>query len=112
MEPIDVNKKRPRDDESEALIQNLLSEETKAKKQKQVKSVRFQLPAETGSKGKTLAEIEDEEGGPVKESMVAMAQTKRRLARSKAKDDGRNPALVSSTWSRACLPLNLSSHCS
>lgn len=92
MEPIDVNKKRPRDDESEALIKNLLDEETQAKKSKQAKSVRFQLPTEPASKGKTLAEIENEEGGPVKESMVSMAQTKRRMARSKAKDDGEGSA--------------------
>jgi hypothetical protein len=34
-----------------------------------------------GAKGMTLKEIEDEEGGPVKESMVGMAQVKRAVAR-------------------------------
>lgn len=32
-------------------------------------------------KGKTLAELEYEEGGPVKESLVGMAQTKRAVKR-------------------------------
>jgi CD2 antigen cytoplasmic tail-binding protein 2 len=32
-------------------------------------------------KGQTLAELENEEGGPVKESLVGMAQTKRAVKR-------------------------------
>lgn len=34
-------------------------------------------------KGQTLREIEDEEGGPVKESMVGMAAVQRALRRKK-----------------------------
>ena len=36
-------------------------------------------------KGKTLAEIEADEGGPVRESMVGMAHAKRAMARKKGK---------------------------
>ena len=38
-------------------------------------------------KGKTLEQIESEEGGPVKESLVGMAQTRRAAKRKGAVDD-------------------------
>ena len=39
-------------------------------------------------KGKTLGEIEADEGGAVKESLVGMAQTKRAAQRKQAHIDG------------------------
>jgi hypothetical protein len=85
MEPIDVNKKRPRDEFTDSIIKEMLDEEQEAKKAKKKGAEGHQgQPAKQGRREKkTLAEIEDEEGGPVRQSMVAMAQTKRAMARSK-----------------------------
>ena len=44
-------------------------------------------PAKVHPKGKTLKEWEDEEGGPVKESLVGMAQVKRSVKRKSAAAD-------------------------
>ena len=44
-------------------------------------------------KGKTLGEIEADEGGTVKESLVGMAQTKRAAQRKQAHIDGAHPSL-------------------
>lgn len=57
-------------------------------KKKARKQVRFDdVPVE--EKGKTLHEIEEEEGGTIKEALVGMAQTKRALSR-KTKDAGQD----------------------
>ena len=82
MEPIDLDKKRPRDEFTESIVKEVLAEESQAKKAK--KGGPAPGAGVGARKGKTLAEIEDEEGGPVKESMVSMAQTKRRMARKGA----------------------------
>ena len=42
------------------------------------------VPVKQKPKGKTLHEIEEEEGGPVKESMVGMAAVQRAIRRKKA----------------------------
>jgi hypothetical protein len=47
------------------------------------------VPVKQKPKGKTLHEIEEEEGGPVKESMVGMAAVQRAIRRKKA-DAGDN----------------------
>ncbi|KAG2483126.1 hypothetical protein HYH03_018016 [Edaphochlamys debaryana] len=75
--------KRERDEPTDTLIKSLLDEEQASKKQKRgdVPDVAAEKPARKA--GKTLAEIEQEEGGPVKESLVGMAQTKRALDRKK-----------------------------
>jgi hypothetical protein len=57
-------------------------------------------------KGKTLHEIEEEEGGPVKESMVGMAAVKRAIRRKKAAaggalGGGRGQGNSSSRWTRS-----------
>lgn len=44
---------------------------------------------EKACKGQTLREIEDAEGGPVKESMVGMAAVKRALKRKKTQGERR-----------------------
>lgn len=89
MEPIDLDKKRPRDEFTESIVKEVLAEESQAKKAK--KGGPAPGAGAGARKGKTLAEIEDEEGGPVKESMVSMAQTKRRMAR-KGAAAGEGPA--------------------
>ncbi|GIL61778.1 hypothetical protein Vafri_16164 [Volvox africanus] len=77
--------KRDRDEHTDTLIKSLLDEEKASKKQK-----RGSPQADVGAKsavparkGKTFAEIEAEEGGPIKESLVGMAHTKRALDRKK-----------------------------
>lgn len=67
--------------ETDKLIQQALREEEAEKKrvkeQKQVEA----RQRKAVKKGKTLEQIEAEEGGPVKESMVGMAQTRRAAKR-------------------------------
>ncbi|GLI71081.1 hypothetical protein VaNZ11_015992 [Volvox africanus] len=77
--------KRDRDEHTDTLIKSLLDEEKASKKQR-----RGSPQADVGAKsavparkGKTFAEIEAEEGGPIKESLVGMAHTKRALDRKK-----------------------------
>ncbi|KAK9818356.1 hypothetical protein WJX72_011218 [[Myrmecia] bisecta] len=68
--------------QTDQLIQSVLQEQQAQKKAKKAgKDVRG--PAEKVRK--TLAEVEDEEGGVVKESLVSMAQTKRATKRKSQK---------------------------
>lgn len=53
-------------------------------------------------KGKTLGEIEADEGGTVKESLVGMAQTKRAAQRKQAHIDGMQPSLSNSPY-KSCV---------
>mmetsp|Transcript_779 Transcript_779/g.1959 ORF Transcript_779/g.1959 Transcript_779/m.1959 type:complete len:514 (+) Transcript_779:122-1663(+) len=62
-------KARPHD----AIVDHALKEEDEEKRQRKIKKAK--------ASGKTLAEIEEEEGGPIKESKVGMAQTQRALGR-------------------------------
>ncbi|GLC52767.1 hypothetical protein PLESTB_000665900 [Pleodorina starrii] len=78
--------KRDRDEHTDSLIKSLLDEEKASKKQKRgppQSDVGAKPAVPQARKGKTLAEIEAEEGGPIKESLVGMAQTKRALDRKK-----------------------------
>lgn len=76
---------RPRDAATEGLIKDLLEEEEQAKANKRAAK---EMQGRAPKKGKTLAEIEKDEGGVVRESMVAMAHTKRATARRGIKDAG------------------------
>jgi hypothetical protein len=77
----EILRKAPADN-TERMIQDILKADVARKK---AKSGGLEGPeksrAEKASKGKTLAEIEEEEGGPVKESLVGMAQVKRAQGR-------------------------------
>ncbi|KAI3429814.1 hypothetical protein D9Q98_010127 [Chlorella vulgaris] len=67
--------------DTEVLIQQALkAEEAERKLQKQQKHDEDKA-RKASRKGKTLEQIESEEGGPVKESMVGMAQSKRAAKR-------------------------------
>eukprot|EP00775_Hariotina_reticulata_P009368 gene9368-9531_t len=81
--------KRPRDDLTDALIQEALQEEQERKRQKKAQqgSKQYQQVVKQQRKGQTLREIEESEGGPVKESLVGMAAVQRALRRKKAPDD-------------------------
>ncbi|GAB4814666.1 hypothetical protein N2152v2_001712 [Parachlorella kessleri] len=73
---------RPRDAKTDAIIQQALKDEEAEKKQKKQFRHQDAKVAKVVKKGKTLEQIEAEEGGPVKESLVGMAQ-KRRAAKRK-----------------------------
>eukprot|EP00882_Tetradesmus_deserticola_P007686 GHRQ01008095.1.p2 GENE.GHRQ01008095.1~~GHRQ01008095.1.p2 ORF type:complete len:178 (+),score=82.66 GHRQ01008095.1:228-761(+) len=86
--PIPDIGKRPRDEETEALIREALQEEELSKRQKKGE------PAAAGGKqaarrqkGQTFAEWEAAQGGPVKESQVGMAAVKRALQRKQQRAD-------------------------
>jgi hypothetical protein len=86
--------KRPRN-ATEAVVQELLKGEVAAKKAK--KGGPAASVAGKRKDGKTLAEIEADEGGPIKESLAGMAATKRALNRKaggKQADDTEIPADV------------------
>ncbi len=89
--------KRPRT-ETESLIQQTLKEEEARKKSKKGGAPAAGAPPPGKKKdGKTLAEIEEEEGGPIKESLVGMAHVKRaanRKADGKEGDDTTIPTDV------------------
>lgn len=68
--------KRPRD-ATDLIVHEALQEDLKKKADKK----RAKEGKPIRDKGKTLAEVENEEGGPVKESMVAMAHSKRAAKR-------------------------------
>ncbi|KAL4436141.1 hypothetical protein ABPG77_005589 [Micractinium sp. CCAP 211/92] len=69
--------------ETDKLIQQALREEEAEKKRVKEQKQAEARQRKAVKKGKTLEQIEAEEGGPVKESMVGMAQT-RRAAKRKA----------------------------
>ncbi|GBF95150.1 hypothetical protein Rsub_07734 [Raphidocelis subcapitata] len=77
--PIPEIDSRPRDELTDRLIKEALEDEERRKRAK--KGLPPQgVPAPAAKrphKGKTLGEIEEEEGGPVRESLVGMAHTKR-----------------------------------
>lgn len=80
--------KRDRDEPTDTLIKSLLDEEQASKKQKkggENAGPSTAAPAPV-RRGKTLAEIEAEEGGPVKESLVGMAHTRRAENRKKREE--------------------------
>ena len=80
-----MNEKRKRDEDSndtEDIIQAALREQQEAKKAK--KQVGLD-DNEAVDKGKTLGDIEQEEGGTIKESEVAMAHAKRTQKRKARK---------------------------
>ena len=99
---------RDKDDPTHTFIKDLLSEEQTTKKQKRGDGGAAPLPlhharvpllqaaAKQAAGGppakrarpekKTLAEIEEEEGGPIKESLVGVAHAKRALDRKKPGD--------------------------
>ncbi|WIA19510.1 hypothetical protein OEZ85_004121 [Tetradesmus obliquus] len=86
--PIPEIGKRPRDDETEALIREALQEEELLKKQKKGEhAAAGAKPGARRQKGQTLAEWEAAEGGPVKESLVGMAAVKRALRRKQQRAD-------------------------
>ncbi|KAL4422393.1 hypothetical protein ABPG75_008590 [Micractinium tetrahymenae] len=70
-------------EDTDKLIQQALREEEAAKKRAKEQKHAQAKQRKAVKKGKTLEQIEAEEGGPVKESMVGMAQT-RRAAKRKA----------------------------
>ncbi|KIZ04688.1 hypothetical protein MNEG_3275 [Monoraphidium neglectum] len=78
--------KRPRDELTDRLIKEALEDEQRRKREKKGLPPVGTGPVTTRKafKGKTLAEIEEEEGGPVKESLVGMAHTKRAQRRRAA----------------------------
>jgi CD2 antigen cytoplasmic tail-binding protein 2 len=84
-----MSEKRKRHDASsqtEEIIQAALREQQEAKKAKRQMGPGKQHAFD---KGKTLGDMEEEEGGPVKESQVAMAHVKRtqkRKARKEARE--------------------------
>lgn len=81
--------KRSRDSGTEAIVDELLEEfksEKEAKKSGRTREVK--------PKGKTFQEIEEEEGGPVKESLITAAQTKRAASRKQRKDAAADTDLV------------------
>eukprot|EP00878_Enallax_costatus_P019649 GHUV01020732.1.p1 GENE.GHUV01020732.1~~GHUV01020732.1.p1 ORF type:complete len:280 (+),score=100.80 GHUV01020732.1:257-1096(+) len=83
--PIPDIGKRPRDDLTDALIREALEEDEQRKRAK-----KGDVPPSVKAKavkGQTLREIEGEEGGPVKESMVGMAAVQRALRRKKGQAD-------------------------
>ena len=82
-----MSDKRKRDTDSvetEDIIQAALREEQEAKKAKKQVGPDSKDAAD---KGKTLGDIEEEEGGTIKESQVAMAQAKRTQKRKARKED-------------------------
>ncbi|KAF5834258.1 hypothetical protein DUNSADRAFT_9170 [Dunaliella salina] len=76
-------KARPHD----AIVDQALKVEDEEKRQRKI--------SKKVASGKTLAEIEEEEGGPIKESKVGMAQTQRALGRKAqpVQDDAGNVAV-------------------
>jgi len=89
-----MSDKRKRDTDSvetEDIIQAALREEQEAKKAKKQVG-----PEDAADKGKTLGDIEEEEGGTIKESQVAMAQAKRTQKRKARKEDREGTNLDSS----------------
>ncbi|KXZ50512.1 hypothetical protein GPECTOR_16g687 [Gonium pectorale] len=87
---------KDRDEKTDTLIKSLLDEEKASKKQKKGPGD-VAASAAPARKGKTLAEIEAEEGGPVKESLVGMAQTKRALDRKRREVDVGDTEVVAHT---------------
>ena len=80
-----MNDKRKREDgssETEDIIQVALREQQEAKKAKKQLGPNDK---EAAAKGKTLDDIEQEEGGTIKESQVAMAHAKRTQKRKARK---------------------------
>lgn len=71
--------KRPKT-QTDLIIETALAEE-KARKEAKKGGAGAGVPAKVKKDGKTLAEIEQEEGGPVKESLVGMAHVKRAAGR-------------------------------
>jgi hypothetical protein len=78
----ELGDKRPRDDFTEALIRDALEEEEARKRAKKGGAPGQQVQRKK-PKGQTLREIEEEEGGPVKESLVSMAAVQRALRRKR-----------------------------
>jgi CD2 antigen cytoplasmic tail-binding protein 2 len=76
MDSEELSDKRPRDEFTESVIQDAIKEMEAAKKAKKAS-----VAGPVKMQKKTLEEIEDEEGGPVRESQIGMAQTKRALNR-------------------------------
>ena len=92
-----MSDKRKRDTDSvetEGIIQAALREEQEAKKAKKQAGPN---PKDAADKGKTLGDIEEEEGGTIKESQVAMAQAKRTQKRKARKEDREGTSSDSST---------------
>eukprot|EP00879_Flechtneria_rotunda_P017982 GHRR01018846.1.p1 GENE.GHRR01018846.1~~GHRR01018846.1.p1 ORF type:complete len:465 (+),score=234.70 GHRR01018846.1:373-1767(+) len=89
--PVPDMVQRPRDAFTDALIRGALEEEQQRKKQKKGEHCAGPKPnAASGarSKGQTLRQIEESEGGPVKESYVGIAAVQRALRRKRqAADD-------------------------
>ncbi|PRW60637.1 CD2 antigen cytoplasmic tail-binding 2 [Chlorella sorokiniana] len=67
--------------DTDALIQQALKEEEAERKRAKKEKAAQAKETKAARKGKTLEQIEDEEGGPVKESQVGMAQTRRAAKR-------------------------------
>ena len=80
-----MSDKRKRGDDSnqtDDIVQAALREQQEAKKAKKQPGSVVDHPA---NKGKTLSDIEEEEGGVIKESQVAMAHAKRTQKRKARK---------------------------
>ncbi|KAI7844013.1 hypothetical protein COHA_002550 [Chlorella ohadii] len=73
--------------DTDALIQQALKEEEAERKRVKKEKAAHAKEAKAVRKGKTLEQIEEEEGGPVKESQVGMAQTRRAAKRKGAGAD-------------------------
>uniref|UniRef100_A0A1D1ZPP3 OCRE domain-containing protein n=1 Tax=Auxenochlorella protothecoides TaxID=3075 RepID=A0A1D1ZPP3_AUXPR len=71
---------------SETIIKAILDEEHREKQLKKKRKGQVEGTRKNEKKGKTLEEMEKEEGGPVQESLVPMAQTQRAAKRKGAKD--------------------------
>ena len=87
-----MSDKRKRDEgssQTQDIIQAALREQQEAKKAKKQSGPDAEHAVD---KGKTLGDMEEEEGGPIKESQVAMAHVKRtqkRKARKEAREGAR-----------------------
>lgn len=101
-----MSEKRKRDEgssQTEDIIQAALREQQEAKKAKK----QIGPDAEHAvDKGKTLGDMEEEEGGPIKESQVAMAHVKRTQKR-KARKEAREGARPNMSRSHTHLPRSL-----
>ncbi|PSC74352.1 CD2 antigen cytoplasmic tail-binding 2 [Micractinium conductrix] len=73
--------------DTDALIQKALRAEEAERKAAKAHKQDADKQRKAAKKGKTLEQIETEEGGPIKESMVGMAHTKRAAKRKGAVDD-------------------------
>ncbi|KFM25007.1 CD2 antigen cytoplasmic tail-binding protein 2 [Auxenochlorella protothecoides] len=71
---------------SDTIIKAILDEEHREKQLKKKRKGQVEGTRKNEKKGKTLEEMEKEEGGPVQESLVPMAQTQRAAKRKGAKD--------------------------